>query len=395
MRVVNLALLVLSSALVAQSPMFRGNPAHTGVYAPYAQVPKGVIAWSYEALGWDTYQKLTDMDGQPVFPTTPAAVGDRLYLAAGPFFIALDARSGKEVYRVKLSACTLASVAVEGDLAFLPTEDGQLNALVLKDGSLRWRASMGAASNLKLIDHWDMFHSSPTVVSGVVYVGSADGQIEAFRADSGKRLWSFQTGRAVRATPAVEGGRVFCGSFDGKVYALECATGKKVWEVDTRMAGVPWKAVQGSCAISGGLVVVGSRSTYLFGIDAATGQVRWKHGHEGSWVPSSPALREGVAYVGQSDGNRVSAVDFSGKRLWSQDAKGHTFASPALSGDLLFVATNQNYDLQGKGSLRALDPKTGDTKWSLELPGSAWSSPVVAGDTVFVGCADGKLYAIR
>jgi outer membrane protein assembly factor BamB len=199
----------------------------------------------------------------------------------------------------------------------------------------------------------------------------------------------------VRATPAVAAGRVFCGSFDGKVYALEAGTGKQLWAVDTKTAGVPWHSVQGSCAVMDGVVCVGSRSSFLYGIDAATGQIRWKHSHDGSWVPSSPAVRDGIAYVGQSDGSKVVAVDATGKRLWTFDAPNETFASPALAGDVLFVAGNDNYNMKGKGTLSALDCKTGKALWTLDFPASVWASPVVAGDTVYVACADGKLYAVK
>jgi len=56
---------------------------------------------------------------------------------------------------------------------------------------------------------------------------------------------------------------------------------------------------------------------------------------------------------------------------------------------------NDNYNMKGKGSLSAVDIKTGKAIWTLEFPGSVWASPVVAGDTVYVSCADGKLYAVR
>ena len=58
-------------------------------------------------------------------------------------------------------------------------------------------------------------------------------------------------------------------------------------------------------------------------------------------------------------------------------------------------AQSCNYNLNGQGSLSALDCKTGTALWTLELPGSVWASPVVAGDTVYVACADGKLYAVK
>ena len=382
----------LSSA--AQSPMFRGNPAHTGVYAQPGKPPEGKIAWSFDALNWELYKTLENMDGGFIWPTTPAVVEGRIYFCAGPFFFALD-EAGKQLYRVSLGGRSLASPAVAGGLAYVPTDDGRLLALDLRDGKVRWSAVIGSPTNLRQVDNWDVYQSSAVVADGVVYVGSADGRIYAVSAVDGKVKWRFQTGHVVRATPAVAEGRVFCGSFDGKVYALDAATGKELWEVNTKTPGVPWNSVQGSCAVSDGLVYVGSRSSFFYGIDAATGQIRWQHSHDGSWVPSSPAVRDGIAYVGQSDGSKVTAVDSKGRVLWVFNAPNETFASPALAGDILYVAGNNNYNMNAKGSLSALDSKTGKALWTLELPGSAWASPVVAGDTVYVGCADGKLYAVK
>jgi len=389
-----LIMLALSLPLAAQSPMFRGNAAHTGVYAAPSKPIQGKIAWAFEALNWDLYQTLENMDGGNIWPSTPAVAEGRIYFAVGPFFYAVN-EDGKQIYRVKLSGRSLASPAVSGGMAYLPADDGKLYALDIKDGKTLWTCAIGRPATLTQADHWDVYQSSPVVADGLVYVGSADGRIYAINAAKGKEKWHFQTNSVVRATPAVAGGRVFCGSYDGKVYALEAATGKPVWTVDTKTKGVPWNFVQGSCAVADGLVIVGSRSTFLYGIDATSGQIKWQHSHEGSWVPSSPAVRDGVAYVGQSDGNKITAVDFKGKRLWAFDAPNETFASPALAGDILYVGGNDNYNMRGKGSLAALDIKTGKALWTLEFSGSVWASPVVAGDTVYVACADGKLYAVK
>lgn len=393
-----LILIALSSALTlpaaAQSPMFRGNPAHTGVYAAPAKPILGKIAWSFAAMNWDLYQSLENMDGAPAWPTTPAVVNDRIYLCAGPFFIALD-ETGKEIYRVRLGGRSLASPAVIGGLAYVPTDEGVLRALDTRDGSARWTCALGSRTFLGQVDNWDVYQSSATVADGVVYVGSAGGRIYAVSATDGKEKWRFQTNHVVRATPAVADGRVFCGSFDGKVYALDAATGKELWEVNTKTPGVPWNSVQGSCAVMNGMVYVGSRSGFFYGIDVATGEVRWRHSREGNWVPSSPAVRDGIAYVGQSDGGKVTAVNAKGESLWVFNAPNETFSSPALAGDVLYVAGNDNYNMKGKGSLSAVEIKTGNALWTLELPSSVWASPVVAGDTVYVSCADGMLYAVR
>lgn len=395
MRIYLIACLAtLSPATFAQSPMFRGSPAHTGVYAAPSHPLEGKVAWSFDAMGWETYKLLEDMDGGFVSPTTPAVVGDRVYVAAGPFLYALEASGGKQIYRAPLPGRTEASPAVVDGMVYISTA-GELVALNAADGVKRWSAPIGTVSFARIVDTWDVYESSPTVADGAVYVGSRDGGIYAFDAKDGTLRWRHQTRHVVRATPAVADGRVYCGSFDGHVYALEAKSGKLVWDVNTKQPGVPWINVQGSCAVADGIVYVGSRSTFLFAIEATTGKVLWKHSHDGSWVPSSPAVRDGIAYVGQSDGNKIVAADKDGKTRWKFDSPNETFSSPALAGDTLYVGGNDNYNMAGKGSLCAVDATTGKLTWKLEFPASVWASPVVAHDTVYVSCADGKVYAVR
>jgi outer membrane protein assembly factor BamB len=65
--------------------------------------------------------------------------------------------------------------------------------------------------------------SSPAVAGGVVYAGSADGNLYALDAATGARLWSAATGGSVYASPAVTNGTVYVGSTDGNVYAYDLA----------------------------------------------------------------------------------------------------------------------------------------------------------------------------
>ena len=53
---------------------------------------------------------------------------------------------------------------------------------------------------------------SPTVVDGVVYVGSYDRKIYAFDASDGSVLWSYATGGIVVSRPAVVNGVVYVGA---------------------------------------------------------------------------------------------------------------------------------------------------------------------------------------
>jgi outer membrane protein assembly factor BamB len=67
--------------------------------------------------------------------------------------------------------------------------------------------------------------SSPTVANDVVYIGSYDDKLYAFKAEgcgqsSCPPLWSYTTGAAITSSPAVANGIVYIGSEDHKLYAF-------------------------------------------------------------------------------------------------------------------------------------------------------------------------------
>ena len=63
--------------------------------------------------------------------------------------------------------------------------------------------------------------SSPTVVNGVVYIGSDDSYLYALVADTGAILSQLLTGGAIDSSPDVIGGFVYVGSDDRRIYAFD------------------------------------------------------------------------------------------------------------------------------------------------------------------------------
>ena len=57
-----------------------------------------------------------------------------------------------------------------------------------------------------------LVESSPSVVGGVVYVGSYDHNVYALNATSGVQLWNYTTGNWVWSSPAVVNDVVYIGS---------------------------------------------------------------------------------------------------------------------------------------------------------------------------------------
>jgi outer membrane protein assembly factor BamB len=196
----------------------------------------------------------------------------------------------------------------------------------------------------------------------------------------------------------VEGDRVVFGSYDGHVYALEAASGKLVWKRDTQ------GAVVSTPALVGDRVVVGNRSYDLLGLDARTGEPAWTRYIWFSWVESSAAVRDGVAYVGSSDAAAVYAFDArTGERRWKTDVYGWAWGQPAVTDARVYAGTASQKDyLAGhRGLVVAMDRATGRPVWhyvaepaatgSYGFPGS----PAVGAGLVFVTGLDGRVYGFE
>ncbi|RPJ83899.1 MAG: hypothetical protein EHM18_12890 [Acidobacteria bacterium] len=233
--------------------------------------------------------------------------------------------------------------------------------------------------------------SSPTVAQGVLYVGSDDGFLYALDARTGSQKWRFQAGKGIRSKPAVGSEAVCFLSDDGYLYALDRTSGKLKWKFDTHTALVPhtvlgdndsrWDYLQSSPAIADGLVFVGSGNSNFYAVDMASGQEKW-HYTAGDSVRSSPRVVGNTVFFASWD-NFVYALNAAtGEEKWKFDTKGIVQASPIVAGDVLVIGSRYPY-------VFALDATTGQEKWRFNYFGS-WveSSAVVDSSTVYVGSSD-------
>ena len=93
-------------------------------------------------------------------------------------------------------------------------------------------------------------------------------------------------------------------------------------------------------------------------------------------IVTSPAIADGIAYVGAVDG-WIHAVDLARNvELWSADVD-VAWSSPSLVGDLVVVGTEDR-------DLAAIDRRTGMVAWRMPLDAFVAGSPAVAGDRLYV-----------
>ena len=76
-----------------------------------------------------------------------------------------------------------------------------------------------------------------------------------------------------------------------------------------------------SPAVANGVVYVGSGDYNVYALDAATGAKLWSY-HTGGAVYSSPTVANGVVYVGSYDYNVYALNAATGAKLWSYHTDG-------------------------------------------------------------------------
>jgi outer membrane protein assembly factor BamB len=269
-----------------------------------------------------------------------------------------------------------------------------------KQLTLRWKFATGGP-----------IVSSPSVVDGTVYVGSADRNLYAVDAKTGLMRWKFDAQGDVNSSPAVVDGVVYVVSLNGNLYAVDAATGKQRWAFATEgerrfserglftalpageMMPDPWDFYLSSPTVVDGVVYFGSGDGSVYAVDARSGRLRWRY-RTGDVVHASPAVVDGKVYVGSWDTYFYALDSKSGSLVWrfktGEDKHAHLMmgiqGSAAVSGGTVYFGCRD-------ANVYALDAETGALRWKFATDGS-WviASPAVAEGRVYFTTSDTKRF---
>lgn len=235
------------------------------------------------------------------------------------------------------------------------------------------------------------FHGEPFLLGDHVIVptdSEPQGHLYAFDVASGDLLWKIGFDQGVAATPLLIDGRIFAVSMQGEVVAIDPKEGKVVWRVAPAGTLKPLPYVP-SPAFAGKRIFVADNTKKLFALDAATGATRWQN-TLADRVSTALVVVGNALVFGTADGYMNWLDTQSGevkKRVLLTD--GRPYGTPILASPLIFVLA-----ADAKGSLLALDAKTGAVRWKQETP-KEWTTyrPLVSGSTVIVGSEEKNLCA--
>jgi outer membrane protein assembly factor BamB len=148
-----------------------------------------------------------------------------------------------------------------------------------------------------------------------------------------------------------------------------------------------------SPAVSDGVVYMGDDQNIFWAFKAADGAVLWKFGSYGP-VECTPVVVENLVIFGDGDGYVYALDRRTGFVKWTYRVQGQVMGRLITDGKLVFVRTNHE-------RLYAVTVADGKWKWmqSRELPSGftirGVSSPTLDGDRVLNGFADGYLLAFN
>ncbi|WP_084396829.1 PQQ-like beta-propeller repeat protein [Henriciella aquimarina] len=284
-----------------------------------------------------------------------ALADDRLIVASGYGFVsALDASDGSELWRRDMEAPMTGSPTIKDKRAYVSSNNNEVFALDLKTGRILW-SDQAIAESARVLGS-----PSSAAIEDIVITPYSSGEIIAYLAANGRRLWNEALSRPGRFTPI-----------------------SSINDIASRPV------------IGGGLVFAANQSGVMAAIDGRTGNRVWVQ-PVGS--TSAPALAGNYLFVASTDGRVACLAANNGQVYWVSELP--RFAKPkkkkgriSYSGPI--IASNQVIVVSSRGELISLSPKTGERIDSIDLKSPVYIEPIAAGDKVFVLTDNARLIAIR
>lgn len=338
----------------------RANTALTELAPPFRR------AWTYDAGSL--------VEFSPVLGDGRAIMGTNHKLA-----LAIDLRTGEELWRKRFAGRVASSPALAGDLAIFTTTRGEVVAFDAATGRRAWGRNVGAP-----------VESSPLVIGDSFYIGTLSGRVMRLDVRTGGVRWSVTGDGDVKASLAQSGSNVIVGDYAGHVSAYRRSDGRLVWRrtsPGTRVSGAG--RFYGGPAVAHGRVYIGNINGRVMALDADTGAVAWVRVVD-DYVYASPAVANRMVYVGSYD-HRLYALDaVTGRVRWSFDAGERISGSASVIGDVVYTSTIARVPSEGRTFM--LDARTGRRLGT--IPDGRYS-PAVAVEGLLVITGVRTIYGLR
>jgi outer membrane protein assembly factor BamB len=213
--------------------------------------------------------------------SSPLVVGNKVIVGCECNTIyALDKTTGKTIWERHVNGAVKAAPAYSDGIVYAGDYSGELTALHVRDGSIKWQTGSQGTS----FGRTGQFYATAAIAFGRVYVGNTDGRMYSFDQQTGRLAWSHSTSNyvyagAVAARTADTSPTVYFGSYDGTFYALDARTGNERWSVHNL------GAISGAATLIGDTVYVADlQTTSTYGFNVTNGHKVFQYS-DGAYNP--------------------------------------------------------------------------------------------------------------
>jgi outer membrane protein assembly factor BamB len=223
--------------------------------------------------------------------------------------VALDLATTKPVWKLKLTDVCRTGVTVDGDTAYVGTNDGTVTAVDVATGKARWthavegtlETTLAAGDGLVFATSrgqdrnpaavtalheqdgsqaWRFAPSTSAVAAGppalgadTGYVAFTDQTVRAFSLTDGSQRWSARLNSIVNfvSSVAVAPDAIVAVDLSGQVYAFDPSTGARRWDFALNTA-----VIRSPLLVVGGFVLVPTAAGDLDVIELSSGDLVWR-----------------------------------------------------------------------------------------------------------------------
>ncbi len=235
----------------------------------------------------------------------------------------------------------------------------------------------------------------PYITDDRIYLSDAEGKVEAWQREDGKRIWSVNLKQKISG--GVNGGEgvVAIGTENGEVIALGASDGMQRWR-----AKVPSEVMSLSAA-KYGVIAVRTNDSKVHALDLSTGNISWSAGKGAPPLTlrgaSQPKVVGDLVLVGFDDGKLMAINLRDGEPVWEVPVsvpKGRSELERMSDVDGEFAYLDGIvFAASFNGRVVAIDLDTGKVLWSKDL--SSYAGLGVDRDRVYVADADDSIWGLE
>ena len=263
---------------------------------------------------------------------------------------ALDAR-----WAVTFGSVPVATPGYDATSAYIPLKGGQLVAVNLDRGTIRWTLDVATAL-------------TPATGEGLVFTVT-DQVIEARDAQTGAARWATPLPGGAAMPLFYDTGWLLASTTSGDLAALRASDGTVVWR---RQLGAPLSGSPGPALDRLYLPLADNR---LVSVLLTSGEILWSRTLPAR-VTALLALEDQLV-VG-TVAKRVMSIDLkNGRERWEWGVGGDISGVPAADEKRIYFAARDNV-------LRALDRKSGNLRWKANLGSRPAGGPLRLPDTLLM-----------